>query len=91
MSSLNCFGATDDILQNLEVEGDERIWGNLDVDGTVTASQFAGGTITPSFYYQMEVPVVQLWLINHQPIVDCFGILLELLLVKLGPLMEPKE
>lgn len=49
MSSLNCFGATDDTLQNLEVEGDGHIWGNLDVDGTVTATQFAGGTITPSF------------------------------------------
>src|SRR5574338_1481887 len=46
---LNCFGLTDDFLQNLEVEGDGHIWGNLDVDGTVTASQFAGGTITPSF------------------------------------------
>ena len=46
---LSTFGNTDQVLQSLEVLGDGHINGNLDVDGTVTASQFAGGTITPSF------------------------------------------
>ena len=46
---LNCFGLTDDFLQNLEVEGDEHIWGNLDVDGTITASKLAAGVIPTSF------------------------------------------
>ena len=46
---LSTFGATDQVVQSLEVLGDGHIYGNLDVDGTVTATQFAGGTITPSF------------------------------------------
>ena len=57
---LSTFGNTDQVLQSLEVLGDGHINGNLDVDGTVTASQFAGGTIIQVSVYQMVRLVILL-------------------------------
>ena len=50
-SSLNTFGRTSQQgeFDTLDVTGDETVGGNLDVAGTVTASQFSGGGLTPTF------------------------------------------
>jgi hypothetical protein len=50
-SSLSTFGASNTFgnFDSLNVTGDGYIAGDLDVGGTVTASQFSGGSITPLF------------------------------------------